>query len=420
MSRTASRSTAVEGSRTVGGEPPGPPLRCPRPECPGCPLRALPYEEQLEAKRRRVAEAFRERFQPLGLPFPTVLPTLPSPRVAGYRASAKLALGRGSKGALVGLYEQGSHRVVDLRRCPVHHPLVAAGIRALAGLLDRAPQLLSPRVGGQGWLRYAAFQASVVADALHLSLVTRTADDPGLLASLAARLRDALPRLAGLGWNVNPSPGNEIFGPDWRPLWGEPCLVERLGDHAFRASPGSFLQANREQAGRAYLLARELLTPSPDDDVLDLYSGVGGIALHLAPPSRRVVGVEGSPLGAADAAWAAAHAGLGHASFLAGRVEELLPRLAAEGFRPSLVSLNPPRRGAAPEVLDRVLALAPRALFYLSCHPDTLARDAARICGSGAWRVERLQPLDFFPLTEHVETAALLVRVAPPARDPLR
>jgi 23S rRNA (uracil1939-C5)-methyltransferase len=388
-----------------------PTIACPRPDCPGCPLRALAYGEQLAEKRRLVELAFRERFGPLGLAVASVLPTRPSARVTEYRASAKLALGRSerAKGAAVGLYERDSHRVLDLRRCPVHHPLVAAGIRALAGLLDRAPQLLSARVGGQGWLRYAAFQASVAEGTLHVGLVTRDAEDPGLLASLAARLREAVPQVSGIAWNINPSPGNEIFGPDWRPLWGKECLYERLGDHLFRSSPGSFLQANREQAGWVYRVSRELLTPGRGDDVLDLYSGVGGLALHLASGARRVVGVEGAARGAADAAWAAEAAGLANASFQSGRVEEVLPALAAQGFRPTLVTLNPPRKGAAPEVLQGILGLAPRAILYVSCNPDTLARDAAVLVGTGAYRLVRLQPVDFFPLTAHVETVALFV-----------
>ncbi|MBI5014037.1 MAG: 23S rRNA (uracil(1939)-C(5))-methyltransferase RlmD [Deltaproteobacteria bacterium] len=381
---------------------------CPRPACPGCPLRDVPYADQLEAKRQRVEQAFRERFTPLDAPFPAVLPTWPSPRVTGYRSSAKLALGRAArgKGAVVGLYERDSHRVLDLRRCPVHDPLVTAGLRALAGLLDRAPQLLSARVGGQGWLRYAAFQASTADEVLHVTLVTRSAEDPGLLASLAARLREAVPRVSGITWNVNPSPGNEIFGPDWRPLWGNECLYERLGDHRFRASPGSFLQANREQAGWVYRLARDLLAPGPSDDVLDLYSGVGSLALHLASGARRVVGIEGAPQGAADAAWGAEAAGLAHASFETGRVEDVLPRLGAQGFRPTLVTLNPPRKGAAPEVLQEILNLAPRAVLYVSCNPETLARDAAALCRFGAYRLPLVQPVDFFPLTAHVETVA--------------
>jgi 23S rRNA (uracil1939-C5)-methyltransferase len=286
---------------------------------------------------------------------------------------------------------------------------VATGIRALASLLDRAPQLLSARVGGQGWLRYAGFQASVAQGTLHVSLVTRDAQDPGLLASLAARLREAVPPISGITWNINPSPGNEIFGSEWRQVWGTEFLYERLGDHLFRASPGSFLQANREQAGWVYRLSRELLSPGQGEDVLDLYSGVGGLALHLAPDARRVVGVEGSLRGAADAAWAAEAAGLANASFRAGRVEEVLPALATQGFRPTLVTLNPPRKGAAPEVLQALLGLAPRSILYVSCNPETLARDAAVLVGTGAYRLTRVQPVDFFPLTAHVETVALFV-----------
>jgi 23S rRNA (uracil1939-C5)-methyltransferase len=296
---------------------------------------------------------------------------------------------------------------VDLTRCPVHHPLIASGIGALRSLLAKAPRLLSAGSSGEGWLRYAAFQVSELEGVLHLTLVTRSGEAEGLLRSLAARLREAVPELAGISWNVNPTGGNEIFGADWRPLWGEEHLREKLGDLVFRASPPSFLQANREQAGWVYRMASPWLAPGPSEDALDLYSGVGGLALHLAPRVRRVVGVEGSEAAVADAAWTAGASGIENAAFVAGRAEEVLPRLAAEGLRPSLASLNPPRKGAAPQVLEHLRRLRPHAVLYVSCDPDTLARDAALLCANGAYRPVMIQPVDFFPQTDHVETVAL-------------
>ena len=375
--------------------------------CSGCPLFGTAYGTQLEIKQGIVRSAFEERFSSNGTPVPEVAGTHPSPRVLGYRASAKLALAREGDVIRVGIYEARSHRVVDLSRCPIHHPLVEAGIRGLRSVLARAPSLLSGGLGGRGWLRYAGFQASVAEGKLVLALVSRTAAEPGLLRSLAARVREVVPELCGIAWNVNPTAGNEIFGPEWKHLAGEGFLRERLGALFFQASPGSFLQANREQAGWIYQSAAEWLAPEPFEEGLDLYSGVGALALHLAPRLRRMFGIEGSRGAISDARRAAMFANIENVSFLAGRVEEVLPGLAGEGYRPAVVSLNPPRKGADPLTLEVLRSVRPRAVLYVSCNPETLARDAAALCAGGAYQPEWIRPADLFPQTSHVETVAL-------------
>lgn len=377
---------------------------CPHPRCSACPLLARPYPEQLAAKRAQVLSAFQRHFAADAVP--EIQPVRPSPRELGYRAGAKLVVHRGRGGVGLGLYRPGTHRVVEIPRCPVHHPLAARGIRALARLLHQAPGLAGP--GGQGWLRYAAFQVSEAEERLLATVVTRTADRAAVLSSLAARLREAVPELSGLVWNVNPTAGNEIFGPEWRTIWGEGCLRERLGRIWVRASAGAFLQANRAQASWVYESAAGWLRAGPGDTLLDLFCGVGGLALNLAPAVRQVVGVEVNPGAVADARALAQEHGAANAAFRAGPAEVEVATLLREGFRPDLVTVNPPRRGMGPTLAEAIRAAGPRAVLYLSCNPETLAMDTALLCAGGGYRVELVQPVDFFPQTEHVETVALL------------
>ncbi len=380
--------------------------RCPHPGCPGCPLMGTAYPEQLRTKRDRVArelESALPREALPGIPLP-----VESPGTEGYRAGAKLALGRAGPRVTLGIYRRGTHQVVDIPACPVHDPRINRAARALRGLLRQAPGLVSPGPGGSGWLRYAAFEVSRARGTVRITLVTRTEEARGTLGALAARLCERVPEASGVVWNVNPSEGNEIFGPGWRVLRGAPDLVERFGEVEVRASPGVFLQANREQAARAYREAVSLVRPRPGDDALDLYCGVGAVALHLAPGVRRVVGIEVSPAAVEDARANARALGLGNASFRAGSAEAELAVLLAEGFRPRLVILNPPRKGADPGVIEALRAAPPRAIAYLSCNPDTLARDLAALCGEGRFRVEAVVPFDFLPHTDHVEVLAVL------------
>ncbi len=382
--------------------------RCPHPGCPGCPLMGTAYPEQLREKGARVARELGATLPREALP--AVPPAVGSPRTEGYRAGAKLALGRAGPRVTLGIYRRGTHRVVDIPACPVHDPRINRAARALRGLLRQAPGLVSPGPGGSGWLRYAAFEVSRARGATRITLVTRTGEARGALGALAARLCERLPEASGVVWNVNPSEGNEIFGPGWRLIRGAPDLVERFGGVEVRASPGVFLQANREQAARAYREALTLLSPGPGDDALDLYCGVGALALHLAPRVRRVVGIEVSPAAVEDARANARALGHGNASFRAGPADRELADILAEGFRPRLVSLNPPRRGADPGVIRALRDSPPRAIAYLSCNPGTLARDLAALCDGGRFRVEAVVPFDFLPHTDHVEVLAALRR----------
>jgi len=379
---------------------------CPHRSCSACPLLTVPYPEQLAAKCAQVREAFRRHLPEASLP--EIRPVRPSTPQLGYRAGAKLVIHRGRGGVGLGLYRPGTHQVVEIPRCPVHHSLVARGIRALAHLLGRAPGLAGP--GGRGWLRYASFQASEAEDRLLAAVVTRTGDRAGVLSSLAARLREAVPELSGLAWNVNTTEGNEIFGPDWRTAWGEGSLREKLGTAWLHASAGAFLQGKRAQASWVYESAAGWLGAGPGDALLDLFCGVGGLTLNLAPAVRQAIGVEVNPEAVADARASAVENGSSNTAFRAGAAEVEVAALLREGFRPDLVTVNPPRRGMDPALAEAVRGAGPRALLYVSCNPETLARDAALLCAGGAYRVALIQPVDFFPQTDHVETAAVLRR----------
>jgi 23S rRNA (uracil1939-C5)-methyltransferase len=265
-------------------------------------------------------------------------------------------------------------------------------------------------VGPRGLLRYAGFQVSEDASRLLLTLVTWTREGSGILASLAARLREDVPELSGVAQNVNPTEGNEVFGPDWHPIWGEERIWERLGGTVLGVSAGSFLQANRGQASWVYVQSSEWLDAGPGDRVVDLYCGVGGLALNLAPRVARVVGIEMNPRAVADARASARRWGVSNAEFRCGSAEAGWEALRAEGLRTDLVTVNPPRKGMGPELATALRASEARAVLYVSCNPETLARDAAILCAGDAYRLHRVEPVDFFPHTAHVETVALFLR----------
>jgi 23S rRNA (uracil1939-C5)-methyltransferase len=383
---------------------------CPHfPRCVGCPLVGTPYGEQLRAKDA----ALRDALERAGVAPARQEEPVGSPRALGYRIHAKLVFRArrapsGGREVVLGVYRPGTHSVAPADGCAVHHRLLQPILATLRTEVERlAIPIFDERVR-TGALRYALARASTAHGVVHLTLVSAVADPPGL-RELLARLRRAHPALGAAFLCVNPTPGNALLSADLRRLFGPPALLERFGDLELESRPDAFLQANAAVAARLYATVRAWLAPRPDDAALDLYCGVGAIALHLAPLVRRVLGVEGQASAVACAAASARRARARNADFVAAQAEGALRVVAQRDLRPTLVALNPPRKGLAPAVIDLVAGLAPRRIAYVSCDPRTLARDLALLVARG-YRVERARAFDMLPQTPHVEAVALLVR----------
>jgi 23S rRNA (uracil1939-C5)-methyltransferase len=379
--------------------------------CGGCVLQHLDYPAQLIWKRARVARAFA--------PFPPLAnspidPCVASPHPLGYRNKSKLVAARAGDradgGLILGAYAPRTHEVVDLTGCRIAEPPLdetAAGLRALfeqAGVRPYDEQTLT------GDLRHVVLRANHAGRVLAVWVVARPLPNG---VELARRFRAARPELLGVVEHENRTRGNAIFGeagPETeRILDGAGEIEEQIpvGDRVVHLtlSPGAFFQANRAVAGLAYAALERGLVVASHERVVDAYCGVGGIALTLARGAREVIGLESHAGAAADASASAARNGIRNARFLAGDAARALAALD----RADVVVLNPPRKGCAPAVLAEVGRLAPRAIAYLSCDPETLARDLDVLASSGH-RPTAVTPFDMLPHTPHVETLALLTR----------
>jgi 23S rRNA (uracil1939-C5)-methyltransferase len=374
--------------------------------CGGCVLQHLDYDGQLAWKRARVARA-------LAALDVTVAPCVASPRPLGYRNRSKLVPARPSQtnGRLVlGAYGPRSHDVVDTAGCRVAEPPLDDTATALATLLDQAGVIPYDERTLTGDLRHVVLRASHDGRVLATWIVTRPlADGP----ALARAFRTARPEVLGVVEHVNRGRGNAIFAPETdkdRTLDGSATIEDRVDVEGaavrLRLSPGAFFQANRGIAALAYAAIVRALAPRPGERVVDAYCGVGAIALALARAGATdVLGIEVHEGAVADAAASAVLTGVTGARFVAG---DVAARLAAVD-RADLVVVNPPRKGCAPKVLAELVRLAPRAVAYLSCDPDTLGRDLAWLAGHG-YRPTDVTPYDMLPHTPHVEALAILRR----------
>lgn len=383
---------------------------CPHyPECVGCALIGTRYGEQLELKRRRVIEALSKHPELAHVSVPEVVG---SPKAFGYRNQAKLVARRAGRGLLLGIYRPGTHQVVDITRCPVHDTLVAQVLGEVAVQIERRGVSVYDEPTGEGWLRYVVVRSSGWKRVAQIILVARDRGGIGGEAG-SAGLRDlvrALTRIravSGIVLNVNPAPGNAIFGPAFFPLTGKLEIVERIGGLELQSRAGAFLQANIPVARRVYERALEWADPQTEEVGVDLYCGAGAISFHLATRAGRVFGIEESPLAVLDAKANIRRNGFHNVRFIAGVVSEALPELASRLGRIDLITLNPPRKGADEETRRAIAACEPSRIVYVSCDPGTLARDLAWFASAG-YATAALQPFDMLPQTEHVECVALL------------
>ena len=219
----------------------------------------------------------------------------------------------------------------------------------------------------------------------------------------------AAPKTLGVVLNVNTKKGNVILGDQYRTLWGQDFLMDTLCSLEFRLSVPSFYQVNRDQAEVLYAKALEFAALTGEETALDLYCGAGTITLCLAGRAQRVIGAEIVPAAIRNAEENAARNGVKNAEFFCGDASDIAAKLATDGVRPDVITVDPPRKGLAEEVAASIAQMAPERLVYVSCDPATLARDLRRLARDG-YEVRTVRGVDMFPRTVHVESVALLTR----------
>ncbi len=378
--------------------------------CLGCPLIALRYSAQLRFKQEKVQQALGAH---KSLQAARLGEIWAAPHPLGYRTNAKLVMGKAHGQVKIGLYRRGSHQIVDIGHCPLHHPLINKVVQVVREEVERQEVFIYNPEKKRGLLRYLLVKVSPEANKAMVTFVTAEKDFRQI-THLAKWLQKKVPEVVSVQQNVNASEGNVILGRDTLKMLGAPDLLDQVGAVRLRISPASFFQVNNEQAARIYALVRQWAALRDSETAVDLYCGIGGIALHLAKDAGRVIGIEYAEEAVRNARDNARLNDLRNCTFLAGDAAELVQDLSLELPPGSVAVVNPPRSGCAAEVLSALAELKPRALIYVSCNPDTLARDLDLLSQQG-YRTLEVQPVDMFPQTPHVESVALLVPGTRPA-----
>ena len=374
--------------------------------CGGCSLRHLDYTAELRAKQENVTDAFR-RIGGLDVP---VLDICPSPEVDRYRNKVQFPVGLDKNGnPCIGFYAGRTHRIVPCPDCKLQPGVLNDIGNALCRFFAENGIQPYNEETGRGLVRHIFLRRGAHSGQIMVCLVCTRPNLPHADA-LCTRLREQFADIATILLNVNSKNTNVILGTETHTLYGPGYIEDTLCGVPVQLGPLSFYQVNTLAAERLYGIAAQYAQLTPDDLLLDLYCGMGTIGLSMVDHCRELVGVEIVPEAIESAKANAARMGDAVAAkscFFCADAGQAATRLAAEGLHPDVVMLDPPRKGCDEATLSAVVRMAPRRVVYVSCNPATAARDAAWLEQNG-YHAEKVQPVDLFPRTKHVECVIAL------------
>lgn len=376
--------------------------------CGGCVCQHMTYEASLAFKRQQVQDLL-QRVGGLSIEVP---PVWGMAHPFGYRNKGAYPVAQTDGAPACGFFAPRSHDLVPLPEggCAIQGEDSAKATQAVLSWMRENNVPAYDEQTGRGLVRHIMTRSTTSGELMVVVVVTR-ADIPKA-SRLIELLRAAVPGLCSVCLSVNSRRTNVILGTDIRVLWGKAAMEDTLCGLRFSVSPLSFFQVNPRQTERLYGLALEYAGLTGTETVVDAYCGAGTISLLLAQKAKKVIGIEIVPEAIQNANENAARNGIANAEFHVGATEELLPKLVANGLRPDVIVLDPPRKGCDPAVLQAIIAAAPKRVVYVSCGAPTLARDA-RLLAEGGYAAEKVQCVDMFCWTGAVETVMVLSQQKP-------
>ena len=369
------------------------------PRCGGCTYRHIRYEEELRLKKQRV----QDNLSRIGGSDVTVEEILGARDTLRYRNKAQYPV---SKDGAVGFYRARTHEVIECEHCLLVKPEADAAAEALREYMQSCRVAGYDEKTGRGLVRHLYIRSNAAGESLVCVLVN--GDKLPKEDRLVTLLRDACPKCTGIVLGTNTKKGNVILGDRYRTLWGSDRLEDTLCGKTFRLSVPSFYQVNRVQAERLYAKAIEFAGLTGQETVLDLYCGAGTITLALSDHAKKVLGAEIVPEAIDDARENAARNGVKNVEFFCGDASDVAKKLARENLRPDVITVDPPRKGLAADVVESIAEMQPGRVVYVSCDSATMARDVKRLADLG-YTAQRACAVDMFPRADHIETVCQLV-----------
>ena len=368
-------------------------------KCGGCRYQGVSYEEQLR-KKQRYTEGLLKKFG-------KVEPIIGMEDPYYYRNKVHAAFGRDRKGNIIsGIYEERSHHIVSVDDCMIEDKKSQEIIRTIRGMLKSFKIKTYDEDTGYGLLRHVLVRRGFSTGEIMVVLVTVSPIFPSKNNFVKA-LRKEHPEITTVVLNVNDRQTSMVLGERNIVLYGPGFIKDRLMGLTFRISPSSFYQVNPVQTEVLYGKAMEFAGMTGKERVVDAYCGTGTIGIIASRNARDVIGVELNRDAIRDARMNASENKIRNVRFVPGDAGWFMEGMAAEGEKVDVVLMDPPRAGSDRKFLHSLLTLSPDKIVYVSCNPETLARDLAYLTKRD-YQVKKIQPVDMFPVTDSIETVVLL------------
>ena len=370
-------------------------------KCGGCQFQGVPYTEQIKIKQKNMNKLLKK--------YGNVKPIIGMENPFYYRNKVHAVFDRDKKGNIIcGTYEAGTHRVVPVEECMIEDKTSQEIIRAIRDMLKSFRIKTYDEDTGYGLLRHVLVRRGFSTDEIMVVLVVASPIFPSKNNFVKA-LRKKFPQISAVVLNVNDKKTSMVLGERDIVLYGKGFIRDRLCGCTFRISPQSFYQVNPVQTELLYKTAIEYAGLGRKERVIDAYCGIGTIGLVAAGKAKEVIGIELNKNAVRDAIVNARENKITNARFYQGDAGEFMEGMVSEGERADVVFMDPPRTGSTEKFLTSMVKLGPSRIVYISCGPDTLARDLEFLTKHG-YVTRKIQPVDMFSFTEHCEVVCLLTK----------
>ena len=371
-----------------------------RKQCGGCSYQDIPYEKQLAMKRNRLETLLKD--------YCKVKDMIGMEHPYHYRNKVHAVISHSKQGIISGVYKAGTHIVVPVEKCLIEDAKANEIIKTICVLMKSFKMKSYDEDSGYGFVRHIVIKRGFTSGEIMVVIVTASSIFPSKNNFVKALLK-IHPEITTIIHNVNDRQTSVVLGDQEKVMYGKGFIEDSLLGCTFRISSKSFYQVNSVQTEKIYSKALELAKLTGKETLVDTYSGIGTIGLIASPYVKEVIGVELNKDAVRDAIFNAKRNNITNATFYQCDSSDFMKQLAEQGKKVDIVVMDPPRSGSTEVFMDSVATLAPQKVVYISCNPETLARDLAYFRKKG-YAAKEAYGVDMFPWTEHVETVVLLHR----------
>ena len=371
-------------------------------KCGGCALQGVDYAGQLKKKQGDMQKLLGK--------FGEVLPIIGMDSPLNYRNKVHHAFGTDRKGNVIsGSYAEGTHRIIQTDECMIEDAESQEIIRTIRGMLRSFKIQVYDEDRGLGLLRHVLVRRGFSTGEIMVVIVTASPIFPSKNNFVKA-LRQKHPDITTVIQNINDRKTSMILGQRNVTLYGPGFIKDTLCGLSFRISPDSFYQVNPVQTEKLYGTAIDFAGLTGKETVIDAYCGIGTIGLCASKSAGKVIGVELNRSAVSDAILNCKANRISNARFYQGDAGDFMSQMASRKEKADVVFMDPPRSGSTEKFMASAVRLGPSRIVYVSCGPDTLARDLKYLTSKG-YKVEKIQPVDMFPFTDHTEVVVCLSRI---------